>query len=249
MDNQKNKVNVIIPKDYNGMPIEVIIREGVATSPLDPKAPRNIEIDGTIETPLRWLQQRVGLIDQKKAHILVNRSGMSITLITDETDEYNIGIISGYLSLSDEVMAFGINTDKKWVPQQLGMFLKMNRAFFTDKSKNMSLVSQLKSFNASVNAQVVQSKSENGSYTDNYSQIVESNLPPSFKICIPLFKGFKPEEIEVETYADIDGREVTVSLMSAGANETIQDYKNKVIDQQLELIKQTAPDIVIIEAV
>jgi len=249
MDNQKNKVNVIIPKDYNGMPIEVIIREGVATKPIDPKAPRNIEIDGTIESPLRWLQQRVGLIDQKKAHILVDRSGISITLITDETDEYNIGIISGYLSLSDEVMAFGINTDKKWVPQQLGMFLKMNRAFFTDKSKNMSLVSQLKSFKASVNAQVEQSKSENGSYTDNYSQIVESNLPTTFKICIPLFKGFKPEEIEVETYADIDGREVTVSLMSAGANETIQDYKNKVIDQQLEHIKQTAPDIVIIEAV
>lgn len=36
---------------------------------------------------------------------------------------------------------------------------------------------------------------------------------------------------------------------NADSVEKIQDYKNKVIDQQLELIKQTAPDIVIIEAV
>lgn len=32
-----------------------------------------------------------------------------------------------------------------------------------------------------------------------------------------------------------------------GANETIEEYKNKVIDEQIEAIKGVAPDIVIIE--
>ena len=42
-------------------------------------------------------------------------------------------------------------------------------------------------------------------------------------------------------------RDVSLSLVSAGANETIEEYKNKVIDEQIEAIKGVAPDIVIIE--
>lgn len=249
MDNQNNRINVVIPKDYNGSPIEVILREGQAPKAIDPKAPLNVEIVGTIDSPLRWLQKRVQLIDQKQAHVYVNRDKMAIILVTNETDEYRKGKIGGYLETSEEVNKFGINTGKQWEPQKLSMFLKMNRAFFTDKANNMSLVSELKNFKAKVNSQVEQFKSENGSYTDNYSQVVDSNLPSSFKVRIPLFKGFAPEEVEVETYADIDGRNVTISLMSAGANETMQDYKNKVIDEQLTLIAEVAPDIVIIEGV
>ena len=249
MDNQNNRINVVIPTDYNGLPIEVILREGQAPKVIDPKAPLKVEIAGTIDSPLRWLQQRVQLISQKQAHIYVNRDKMAIILITNETDEYRREKISGYLETSEEVKKFGINTGKQWEPQQLSLFLKMNRAFFTDKSKNMTLVSELKNFKAKVNSQVEQFKSENGSYTDNYSQVVDSNLPSSFKVRIPLFKGFAPEEVEVETYADVDGRNVTISLMSAGANETIQEYKNKVIDEQLALIAEVAPDIVIIEGV
>lgn len=144
-------------------------------------------------------------------------------------------------------MEFGINTDKKWEPIKLSKFIKMHRAFFTDKSQNMMLVSTLKNFKAKVNQDIERSKEENGSKVDNYSQVVDSNLPKSFKLNIPLFKGFDNEEIEVEIYADVDGRDVSLSLVSAGANEAIEECKNKVIDVQLDAIRQIAPDIVIIE--
>lgn len=111
----------------------------------------------------------------------------------------------------------------------------------------MMLVSTLKNFKAKVNQDIERSKEENGSKVDNYSQVVDSNLPKSFKLNIPLFKGFSCEEIEVEIYADVDGRDVSLSLVSAGANEAIEEYKNKVIDVQLDVIRQIAPDIVIIE--
>lgn len=45
----------------------------------------------------------------------------------------------------------------------------------------------------------------------------------------------------------MDGRDVSLSLVSAGANEAIEEYKNKVIDEQLDAIRKIAPDIVIIE--
>ena len=242
----ENKLNVVVPKDYNGTPIEVVLREGEAPVVLDPKEPERVVISGTIDTPFRWLEKRIELINQKASNIIVNRDVMGIALTVDETNYYQSDI-RGELKTSKEMMEFGINTEKKWEPIKLSKFLKMHRAFFTDKSQNMMLVSTLKNFKAKVNQDIERSKEENGSKVDNYSQVVDSNLPKSFKLNIPLFKGFACEEIEVEIYADVDGRDVSLSLVSAGANETIEEYKNKVIDEQLEQIRQIAPDIVIIE--
>jgi hypothetical protein len=242
----ENKVNLVVPKDYNGTPIEVVLREGEAPVALDPKEPLIIRINGTIESPLKWLEKRIELIKQKVSNILVNRDAMRIVLTVDETNFYHAEI-GGTLEASKEMKEFGINTGKIWEPIKLSQFIKMNRAFFTDKSQNMQLVSLLKNFKAKVNQDIERSKEENGSKVDNYSQVVDSNLPKSFKLCIPLFKGFKAEEIEVEIYADVDGRDVSLSLMSAGANEAIEYYKNKVIDEQLDAIKEIAADIVVIE--
>ncbi len=242
----ENRLNVIVPKDYNGAPIEVILREGEAPVALDPKEPNPVDITGTIDSPLRWLEKRVDLIDQKQANITVDRDNMQISLVDRETDFYNNGV-RGVLQLSKEMKEFGINTDKVWDPIKLSKFIKMHRAFFTDKTENMQLVSILKNFKAKVNQDIERSKEENGSRVDNYSQVVDSNLPKSFKLFIPLFKGFACEEIEVEIYADVDGRDVSLSLVSAGANEAIEEYKNRVIDEQLDAIRDIAPDIVIIE--
>lgn len=242
----ESKLNVVVPKDYNGTPIEVVLREGEAPELLEIKEPERVVISGTIDTPFRWLEKRIELINQKASNIIVNRDVMGIALTVDKTNYYQSDI-RGELKTSKEMMEFGINTEKKWEPIKLSKFVKMHRAFFTDKSQNMMLVSTLKNFKAKVNQDIERSKEENGSKVDNYSQVVDSNLPKSFKLNIPLFKGFACEEIEVEIYADVDGRDVTLSLVSAGANEAIEEYKNKVIDEQLDAIRQIAPDIVIIE--
>jgi hypothetical protein len=242
----ENKINVVVPKDYNGTPIKIVLEEGIAPVELNPKEPQNVIISGTIETPLRWIEKRIGFINQFTSNIIVCRDKMNITLTVNETDFYR-NIISGTLEPSKEMMEFGINTDKVWEPNKLSQFFKMHRAFFSDKTENMLLVSTLKNFKAKVAQDIEQSKEDNGSKTDNYSQVVDSNLPKSFKLKLPLFKGFACETIEVETYSDIDGRNVTLSLVSAGANEAIEEYKNKVIDEQLDSIRKIAPDIVIIE--
>lgn len=239
---EETKYNFTLPEGAT----ELVIREGAAPRALDPKEPVKIDISGVIESPLRWLEKRVELINQKAANILVNRDNMRIRLLIDEANYYQSSIL-GTLEASKEMKEFGINTEKKWDPIKLSQFIKMHRAFFTDKSQNMTLVHTLKSFKAKVNQDIERSKEENGSKTDNYSQVVDSNLPKSFKLSIPLFKGFACEEIEVEIYADVDGRDVSLSLVSAGANEAIEEYKNKVIDVQLDSIRQIAPDIVIIE--
>ena len=57
----ENKINLVVPKDYNGTPIEVVLREGKAPVALDPKEPERVIISGTIDAPYRWLEKRVEL--------------------------------------------------------------------------------------------------------------------------------------------------------------------------------------------
>lgn len=114
------------------------------------------------------------------------------------------GTIKGTLQFHPKFIEFGINTGKVWSPFDFSMFCKMNRAFFADKNVNMTLVSACKNFTATVNNAIERSIKENGDRTDNFAQVVNSNLPESFTLSIPVFKGGDKENLEVETFAKID---------------------------------------------
>lgn len=242
---------------------EVVIREGKAQNILDKKPPVKLDISGVIGSPLEFLKRRFqhsvdsnlkesiqqifNHFDHTRCHILVNRDDVSITLIIDENDEYKRGIISGKLELNSKYKEFGINSDKDWEPNELGQFLKMNRAYFPDKSKNMTLVTDLKNFNAKVNTIIEKQQEDKGSFKDNYSGVVTSNLPATFTLEIPVFKGYSKELIEIEFYATVSGREVWLRLVSPAATELYETLRDKCIDEQLEEIRKIAPNMVIIE--
>jgi len=216
----------------------------------EPKAPVKTNLSGTIGTVVEYLTKRINAEQfmQKDCHILVDRENVSITLVTNEADEYKRGTIKGALAFNPSFVKFGINDARKtWQPAELGLFFKMNRAFFADKSENMALVTTLMNFTADVNVKMERSFKENGNRTDNFAQVVNSNLPDKFTLEIAIFKGMPAEKLEVETFANVDGRDVSFILLSPGANQTLEDLRNKVIDEQLDKIKEIAPEIAIIE--
>ena len=226
---------------------EIIIREGAAPTVLDPKAPVKMNINGTVNAPFEYFSKRIDYINQKDCHIIVNREKITIELVVNEADEYTRGTIAGTLQYHPKFEEFGINTGKVWSPFDFAMFCKMNRAFFADKNANMSFVSACKNFTAKVNNQIERAIQENGNRTDNFAQVVNSNLPESFTLSIPIFKGGKKEDLVVETFAKIDGRNVAFVLLSPGAEETLEELRDKAIDEQLNAIKAIAPDIAIFE--
>lgn len=69
---------------------------------------------------------------------------------------------------------------------------------------------------------IVQERQQNGSFKDNYGVVVQSNLPEAFTVRLPIFKGTAPEDLEVELYASVDGRD-------------------KVIDDQVAAIRHIFP--------
>lgn len=242
-NNNEKPITVNLHEGQN----QVQVLYGPAPKQLDAKAPIKVSIDGTIEAPARWLEKRVGDIDQHRAHVIVDRDSMSICLFINEDDPYKDGSVRGKISVCDIVTKFGINTGKKWNPEQLGQFLKMNRSLFVSKEENMAAVGSLKSFNARVAQDVIRENQENGNRNYAFRQAVESNIPQKFSLRIPVFNGCQPVEVEVETYASIDGTDVTIVLQSAGVNDIMNEARNSVIDKVIEEIKCYGPEIAIIE--
>lgn len=247
MDENK-KVVVNIPEGTTQA--EIIVREGEAAKVLDPKPPVKIDLSGVIGAPLGFLESRrydSEQIDPMRCHVLVDREQVSITLITNENDEYKRGRIVGKLTTHPKFAEFGINAGKGWEPNELGQFFKMNRAFFPDKAASMKLVTELKNFDATVNSRIEKQKSEKGDFKDNYSGVVMSNLPEAFTLQIPIFKGMPAETIEVEFYASVNGRDVTLQLVSPGACQLLEDLRDRIIDAQVTGIQKLCPEMVIIE--
>lgn len=245
METEKLQINL-----GNGVAkAEVILREGAAVKELEPKAPVRTNISGTIGTVAEYLKKRVktGQFTQERSHLIVNRENITIKLYINEEDEYNRGEVKGKLEVHPKFTEFGINNGKVWSPTELGLFFKMNRAFFADRIENMKLVTTLMNFTANVNNTIERAVKENGNRTDNFAQVVNSNLPESFKLKIPIFKGMQAEDLEVETFAQVNGRDIAFVLLSPGANQTIEYLRDNAIDNQLQEIKDISPNIVIIE--
>lgn len=143
---------------------------------------------------------------------------------------------------------FGINDGEKgWIPAKLGQFLRLNRGLFEDKEKCMVLVSNLKNFNAKAKAEIEKQRDPSGSVADVYRCQVESNLPKSFTVNMAIFKGTAKQPIEIEFDHYLTNGEVFLQLVSPGANEVMESYRDKCIDEVLDKIKDIAPDIAILE--
>lgn len=246
MQNEKMQINL----GQGVTKAEGVIREVDRVNELPVLEPEEVSITGTIGSILSFIEKRWGCegqIDHEHTHIIVDRDKFSMTLVANETDARNKMIVSGKLQLSRQFAAFHINDGYAWEPIQLSQFIKMNRAYFSNRDENMKLVSVFKNFKAKVNTDYERDRKENGSYTDNYSQIVDSNMPDRFSVALPIFKGTPAKTVEVETYATIDGRDVTVQLVSPGAQEVVDQTLDTIIDEQIAAIREIAPEIPFIE--
>lgn len=246
---EENKINLTIENYTGEKPIMVVYREGTAGKVLDDKAPEKADVDGVLSTPFDWLEKRVDTIDQKKAKILVEREKYSIVLVVNERDPYNKTTITGTAELSEVFKKFGINDPNAgWAPAKLGQFLRLNRAAFEDKEQCMKLVSALKNFKANAQSQIEKQHDPSGSRAEVYRQTVESNLPKSFTVHIPIFKGPEKTTFDVEFDHYLTDGEVFLQLVSPGAKEIADEWRDNAIDKVLDAIRKIAPDIAILEA-
>lgn len=219
----------------------IIFREGQA---LPLHEPEKVQLLGTIDAPARWLEKRADTINQKECYVEVNRENMIISLRTDESSYYGTTVY-GKLELSPEYNKFGINGGEYITNFEMAELFKMNRAYFENRSVAMKLVTDLQNFKAKVDKEIENSDNKRGDRRILVNQVVQSNLPEAFDLNIPVFKGCEKQTVQVEVY--VNPNDFTCTLVSAQSNELIIETRDTIIDEVLERIRLTCPDIVIIE--
>jgi len=245
------KLNIFFPEGKDKA--ELIIRQvnDEVKTELPVQEPDQVSISGTISSIFAFLEKRWNADDRQvnhfRTHILVNRDKLTMTLVVNETDKRNRKNIVGTVALSRQFLDFGINYKENWEPIELGNFFRMNRSYFENKEENMKLVSELKGFRAKVHQTVEREEKDNGGKTDVFRQVVDHTLPKEFSICIPIFKGQAPLNINVEIIAHVHGREFELELISPDAAAIIEECRDKLFDEQIEKIRELAPEIPIIE--
>lgn len=228
--------------------IESGVKEVIIThrKGLDAKAPINIGIEGNIDSVKNFLAVRNPFISIADSYILVNREKLRIFLSYNSTDPYREGSIKGVLSLHPDFEKWKINTGISWDNDELAEFIKMNRYCFKSKTDAMKLSGELKNLKIKVDKEVEASNDNRGNVKVLAAQkVINSSIPKSFIINVPIFKGQVKTEFEIEVYVSPNNFQIT--LVSPDANDIKNNVRDSIIDGQINDIKDITPDIPIIE--
>lgn len=222
----------------------LVIRHDKPKNVLPIYEPLKTHTKGIIDTPFRFLQKRVQLVNQLECTLLVNRDAMTMKLTVNEFDHYNHKV-DGKLELHPDFIKFNVNTDNALPTKAWAKFFRMNRAAFDDIKTNIDLVTLLSNFSANVD-KIVESKfTTGGDRKELREQTVKSNLPAAFHLTLPIFKGFPAKRFQVEIVIDPDT--LSCSLESPEAQELLDKIKNSAIDDQINQIIDIAPELLIVE--
>lgn len=230
----KNTINSGVSRDLN-------IRTGKL---LDPREPERLYIDGNIDSVRRWIEKRKHMINSDKAVITVMRDALTIKLDEDPNNYYST-TINAELELSTEMKKLGINDGKYMTCFEMADRIKRLRSYFENRQQAMELVTTLRNFKAKVEKEVEASDDKRGNRREMLSQAVDSNLPKSFNVVVPIFKGQEKQTLEVEV--EINASDLTCTLVSPSVDDAMTEQANAIIDCELAQIESLYKEIVVIE--
>jgi hypothetical protein len=156
----------------------------------------------------------------------------------------NPDVVKGVLKLHPDLNKFEINGGKSYSTFELADFVKMNRHYFENRDTAMKLVSELRNFEGKVNKAVELKADTRANAKILINQEVESNIPASFILVLPVFIGQKKIRLEVEINITAD---FSCSLISPDLKQLIDEETKVIIDCELEKIKVLHPDLKIFE--
>ena len=231
------------PEYIAGLPIRIMFGDAADPLPLHEETP--ISLTGILDTPARWVEARgTDLVEGLTAYVMVDREKLSIELVTEERNHFKNKLV-GKLEYHPAFLKFGINSEVYITPAQMADKIKMHRSFFEQKQDAMNLVAILKDFKATIDAKIEKRNDNQGNVRDLRQMEVTSNMPKSFNMKLPIFKGEKAKVFEVEVY--IEAGDLTCTLISPEANEEMEALRDTAIDAVIKRIKDAIPSIVVLE--
>jgi len=221
---------------------ELVILNGAAEPVYHEKA---IEVTGASIGAVKEYLCRKGISEDEIVNSKVEFSfdGLYLNLYYD-VRRRNPDIIKGAFRLHPDLIKFKINSDKKYNTIELSDFIKMNRHYFENRDYAMKLVSDLRNFEGKVNKEI-ELKADNRANTRALiHQVVESNIPETFVVHLPIFIGQEALRIEVEVNINAS---FECMLVSPELKQMIDEKSKQIIEAELEAIKLLYADLKIFE--
>ena len=211
----------------------LILRE--STNAPEIRQPVKVRIRGNIFAPQEWYEMRwqQELIDPKLAHVEVDRWQGIIKLYVNESDVEQ-PIITGTLAENPDLEKLGINQGNMYDKDSFVEMLKMNRHLFQDQSVNMSLVAKLKDFVVDVRKKIEDKDDHRGNINIALRQTAETDLPETFNLEMPIFRGKPSQVFEVELNFNVKSNSIFFWLTSPDLAEQIGTTKDKIIENALK---------------
>lgn len=233
MSNKKHTINV--PEGTK----ELVIRHGEADPIIQPL---EIAIVGTISAPSDFMEVRSSQVDKMKAIIMFSFANREIVLEVDPTDKF-APTITGKLVENPVLKNFGINTQKLFTIVDMIRFLKMNRAYFAEVDKCMSMVNNLNQFKAKINVEIEKLNDNRGNKKDLTEVSVKTDIPLTFELSLPMFIGHSPVKFQAEICFDVRDAGISLWLESVELAEMLIKEAERVIAEELK----TFDEYVVIE--
>lgn len=249
----KQEINVATSEDQKVL----IIREGKA---LELKEPLAVNISGDIDTVKNFVEKRYLKEDplskeQREAanndpNVFINlqqfykdtavvtfdKKQLSISLDVNPQDFYGPKV-SGKMEVSDELKPFCINEPSGiFNREQLVKLLRFNKRFFTDPLIHDTVLKAFQSLSLSGNTQLNAASDTRGNKAAEFKKTIDSqNVPTTFYLTIPIFKGQPPVKFLVEICLDSSESSVIFWFESVELAELQAAKVEAIFDEQKAL--------------
>lgn len=229
---------------------ELIIREGQA---LELKESLVINITGDIDTVASFVAKRyekvnnpgdrkgqplssLQVIERDLAVVTFDKKNLSISLDVNPQDFYGPKV-SGKLEVSDELKPFFINEPEGiFSREKLVKLLRFNKRFFSDPLVHDAVLRAFQTLSLTGNTQLNASSDTRGNKAAELKKTVDSqNIPTTFYLTIPVFKGQEPKKFLVEICLDSSEASVIFWFESVELAELKETIINGIFDEQKKL--------------
>lgn len=220
---------------------EIIIREGQALPPVPPK---KILITGDIATVATFVNNRKHVtegagsqyINPERAVVEVDIEKKTITLSLDPEDA-NGAVVISKLEPNPDLTQFGINKNIQFSQKELVKLLKFSRLYFEDFGKHGELLKAYQAFTAKTYTDLAGEQDNRGNKNFAFNKKVETGLPTSFIMNVPVFKGQEKKRFMVEICLDVTDAAASFWFESVELEEISDIESGQIIDEQLEACK------------
>lgn len=217
---------------------EIVFREGEA---LPPVAPKKIVISGDIKTVSSFIEKRkpatiiagAQTITPERALVTVDKANLSIKLELDAENEYGTEV-TAKLSFTPELEQFCINKNRLFNREELIKLIRFNKIWFADAEAHDKLLKAYQAFTATINANIGKTSDTRGNVENAYKKTVETNVPDSFVLNIPIFKGMDKRWFRVEIAIDSTDASTKFWFESIELNDIIQIESEAILNKELE---------------